>query len=66
MGIVFVLLPLSLLLAALAVSAFRWAVADGQLDDLDGASFRALFGADADADADEDADARSRPSGEAR
>jgi len=34
MSVVFVLLPLSALLAAIAVGAFVWCVRRGQLDDL--------------------------------
>jgi cbb3-type cytochrome oxidase maturation protein len=46
LGIVWVLLPLSMLLALASVLAFRWAASDGQLDDLDSAGMRMLFEAD--------------------
>ncbi|MHC4831107.1 MAG: cbb3-type cytochrome oxidase assembly protein CcoS [Planctomycetota bacterium] len=42
----FVLLPLTLLLAGLAVFAFRWAARDGQLDRLDQEAFRPLLDQD--------------------
>lgn len=38
MDILFVLIPLSVLLIALAVGAFVWAVRDGQFDALDDAA----------------------------
>jgi cbb3-type cytochrome oxidase maturation protein len=42
MGIVFVLIPLSLLLVAVAGWAFFWAVGSGQFDDLDAAALDIL------------------------
>jgi cbb3-type cytochrome oxidase maturation protein len=42
MEIVFVLLPLTLLLAIAAVAGFIWAVRRGQLDDLDTPAHRML------------------------
>ncbi len=42
MSVVFVLLPISAVLAAAAVWAFVWAVRHGQLDDLDTPSVRML------------------------
>lgn len=43
MGMVWILLPASLFLAALFVGAFRWAVRSGQFDDPDREALRALF-----------------------
>ena len=43
MTIVAALLPLSLLLAGLAVVAFKWAARDGQFDDLDKAAATPLL-----------------------
>ena len=43
MGIVFALLPLSLLLGGAAVGAYLWSVRNGQLDDLETPAMRALF-----------------------
>lgn len=42
MSIIFVLIPLSLVLVALAAGAFIWAVNAGQFEDLDRASWDAL------------------------
>jgi cbb3-type cytochrome oxidase maturation protein len=39
---ILVLLPLSLLMAAIAVAAFRWAARDGQFDDLPRGAFTPL------------------------
>jgi cbb3-type cytochrome oxidase maturation protein len=41
--IVYVLLPISILLAAGALAAYFWAVKNGQYDDLDTPSLRVLF-----------------------
>ena len=43
MGIVYVLLPVSLLLAAMGVLAFTWAARGGQFDELDTEASRILF-----------------------
>lgn len=43
MEVLYVLVPLALLLAASGVLAFRWAVRDGQYDDLDTPPVRVLF-----------------------
>jgi len=43
MNAVFVLLPLSLLIAGIAVALFIWAVRSGQYDDLDTPPVRILF-----------------------
>ena len=43
MELILVLLPLALLLAALAVAAFIWAARRGQFDDLETPALRVLF-----------------------
>ena len=43
MEILYVLVPVALLLAGAGVAAFRWAVRDGQFDDLDTPPVRILF-----------------------
>jgi cbb3-type cytochrome oxidase maturation protein len=43
METIFVLLPLALLIAAIAVGAFIWAARTGQFDDLETPAFRILF-----------------------
>ena len=43
METIFVLLPLALLIAAIAVGLFIWAVRTGQFDDLDTPAVRILF-----------------------
>lgn len=43
MEIVFILLPLSLLLAIAGLLGYLWSVRTGQFDDLDGASMRPLI-----------------------
>ena len=43
MSIIFALIPVSLLLLALAIWAFFWAVRSGQFDDLDSPAHRILF-----------------------
>ena len=43
MDAVFVLLPLALLIAGIAVALFVWAVRSGQFDDLDTPAVRILF-----------------------
>ncbi|MEW6756164.1 MAG: cbb3-type cytochrome oxidase assembly protein CcoS [Candidatus Latescibacterota bacterium] len=43
MNAVFVLLPLALLIAGIAVALFVWAVRSGQFDDLDTPPVRILF-----------------------
>lgn len=43
MNIIFVLIPLALVLLALAVWAFFWAVRHEQFDDLDSPATRILF-----------------------
>jgi cbb3-type cytochrome oxidase maturation protein len=41
--VIFVLLPLALLIAAIAVAFFIWASMSGQFDDLDTPAVRMLF-----------------------
>ena len=43
METIFVLLPLALLIAAIAVGSFIWAARSGQFDDLDTPAVRILF-----------------------
>lgn len=54
METIFVLLPLALLIASIAVGAFIWAAKSGQFDDLDTPAVRVLF--------DDDAPSGGRPS----
>lgn len=42
MSVLYLALPLALILAAVAVTAFVWSVNDGQLDDLDTPAVRLL------------------------
>lgn len=44
---IFVLLPLALLIASIAVGLFIWAATSGQFDDLDTPAVRMLFDDDA-------------------
>jgi cbb3-type cytochrome oxidase maturation protein len=41
--VIFIVLPLAIVLAAVALSAFFWAVHRGQFDDLDTPRYRVLF-----------------------
>jgi cbb3-type cytochrome oxidase maturation protein len=43
MQVLYIVLPLAIVMAALALGAFFWAVHRGQLDDLDTPRYRALF-----------------------
>lgn len=43
MDILYLLIPLALLIVALAVMAFRWATRDGQFDDLETPALRILM-----------------------
>jgi len=43
MSVLFVLIPLGLVLLALAIAAFFWAVGSGQFDDLDSPGSMVLF-----------------------
>jgi cbb3-type cytochrome oxidase maturation protein len=56
MSILYLLIPLALLLLAVAVWAFFWAVGSGQFDDLDTPAMRILLDDDARPDADDDHD----------
>ena len=52
MNVLLILVPLALLLAAAGVAAFRWAVRDGQFDDVETPAFRILLDDETDADPD--------------
>jgi cbb3-type cytochrome oxidase maturation protein len=43
MDVIFVLLPLAMLIAAIAVALFVWAARTGQFDDLETPAIRILF-----------------------
>ncbi|MFT3787441.1 MAG: cbb3-type cytochrome oxidase assembly protein CcoS [Tepidisphaeraceae bacterium] len=43
MSVLFVLLPMAILMAGVALWAFLWSVKNGQLDDLDTPQHRMLF-----------------------
>ena len=43
MTVIYIVLPLAILMAAVALTAFFWAVHRGQFDDLDTPRYRALF-----------------------
>ncbi len=43
MAVLYVLVPLAVGLAALGVAAFRWAVRDGQFDDVETPALRILL-----------------------
>ena len=43
MQVIFIVLPLAILLAGVAVAAFLWAVRGGQYDDFDAPPLRVLF-----------------------
>lgn len=43
MEVIFLVLPLAIVLAGVAVAAFLWAVRGGQYDDLDAPPCRVLF-----------------------
>lgn len=59
MSVIFILLPLALVLAGIALAAFVRAVKRGEYDDLDTPALRMLFD-------DEDGPARPCPPGESR
>jgi cbb3-type cytochrome oxidase maturation protein len=46
MEVIFIVLPLALVLAAVALAAFGWCVPRGQYDDLDTPPLRVLFDED--------------------
>ncbi len=43
MSVIYIVLPLALIMAVLAIFAFIWATRGGQFDDLDSAAVRMLF-----------------------
>lgn len=43
MEIIFIMIPLGIMLAGLAIWAFFWAVSSGQFDDLDGPAYQILL-----------------------
>jgi len=43
MEVIYIVLPLAILLAGIALAAFLWAVRRGQYDDLDTPAYRAIF-----------------------
>lgn len=43
MSVLFVVLPVALALAAAGLTAFLWAIRQGQYDDLDTPPYRAMF-----------------------
>ena len=43
MNVLFILVPLAVVLAAAGVAAFRWAVGDGQYDDIETPALRMLL-----------------------
>ena len=43
MEVIFIVLPLAIVMAGVALAAFFWAVHCGQFDDLDTPRYRALF-----------------------
>ncbi len=48
MEILYILVPLSIILVALAIAIFGWAVKSGQYDDLEGPAHSILYDDDAD------------------
>jgi cbb3-type cytochrome oxidase maturation protein len=46
MSVLYVLVPLALVVAALALWGFFWTIHDGQMDDLDSPSYRMLWDED--------------------
>ncbi len=42
MSVIFIVIPLAIVLAAIAVAAFFWAARDGQFDDVDTAAIRMI------------------------
>jgi cbb3-type cytochrome oxidase maturation protein len=50
MSVLFIVLPLALIIAAIALAAFFWAARTGQFDDLDTPAARILFDEDLKAD----------------
>ncbi|OUS25626.1 cytochrome oxidase maturation protein, cbb3-type [Gammaproteobacteria bacterium 45_16_T64] len=50
MDIIYLLIPLALMLLALAIAAFLWAIRNGQFDDLEKEAHRILFEEDTEPD----------------
>ena len=48
MEVLFVLVPISIILIALAIGIFGWAIKNGQYDDLEGPAHSILYDDDAD------------------
>ncbi len=48
MNVLYILVPLALALALCGVAAFRWAVRDGQFDDVETPALRVLLDDDSD------------------
>ena len=46
MSVLYIVLPLAVVMAGVALGAFFWAVRDGQFDDLDTPPVRAMFDED--------------------
>jgi cbb3-type cytochrome oxidase maturation protein len=43
MSVIFIVLPLAIIMAGIAMAAFFWAVRRGEFDDLDTPPYRAIF-----------------------
>lgn len=43
MSVIYVALPVALIIAGVALQAFRWCLTEGQYDDLDTPAYRAIF-----------------------
>ena len=54
MSVIYVVFPLALVIAAVAVGAFIWAVRSGQFEDLETPAMRVLHDRDAEPDVRED------------
>ena len=59
MEVIFIVLPLAVVMAIVALAAFFWAVHKGQFDDLDTPAYRAIL--DPDDPAKSDSDSKSKP-----
>ncbi len=66
MNIIFILIPLGLVLLALAVAAFFWAVRSGQYDDLESPAWRVVLDDDRAPPAESPAGTDSQTHGDAR
>ena len=58
MEVIFIVLPLAVVMAGVALLSFFWAVRKGQFDDLDTPGYRAVF--------DDDVDRRTSAAGDRR